>query len=80
MVFANIPKHANMKQIRSVFAYIRFEAKKICEYDAMVCNVNILYGNLKSENSQKLYVHEFGVSIAMSQYNTFSGKIADQTL
>ncbi len=49
--FANIVKHANMKQIRSVFAYIHFEAKKNCEFDALVCNVNI-YGNLKSENSQ----------------------------
>ncbi len=35
----------------------------------LVCNVNILYGNLKSENSQddaqqtstKLYVHEFAI-------------------
>ncbi len=30
----------------------------------LVCNLNIVYGNLKSENSrdcaQKLYVHEFG--------------------
>jgi hypothetical protein len=52
MVFAKIPKNANMKKIRSVFAYIRFEAKKNCEYDALVSNVNILYGNLKSENSQ----------------------------
>ncbi len=28
MVFAKLPKHANMKQIRSIFAKIRFEANK----------------------------------------------------
>ncbi len=28
MVFANIPRHANMKRTRSIFAYICFEANK----------------------------------------------------
>ncbi len=36
----------------------------------LVCNVNIVYGNLKSENSQDYaqkpqQVHEFGFSISM---------------
>ncbi len=38
----------------------------------LLCNLNIIYGNLKSENSQrlcpetstKLYVHEFGFSMS----------------
>ncbi len=44
----------------------------------LVCNVNIVYRNFKSENSQetstKLYVHEFGFwmkCILLSRMNTF---------
>jgi hypothetical protein len=47
----------------------------------LACNVNIVYGNLKAENSQdyaqtstKLHVHEFGFSVNAKHADSCSGQ------
>ncbi len=50
MVLASIPKHINMKRIRSIFAEIRFEAnKKSCEHDAPEKNCGKTAANCHEE-------------------------------
>ncbi len=44
------------------------------------CNVNIVNGNLKGENSTKLYVHEFSFSLPIKNSKINEGKLTSYPL